>query len=389
MIATKMTSVRNAASCLVAAGLLLSGASAADARQLNYASGYPDGSIGIEAAERWAEAVEKYSDGALSARVFPLSLLNFEEASAGVRDGIADSAFVLLPYFQSEYPHSNMLAEISMALELAEERTPGHEGLAYAGAMSEYIFNHCPECVDEFEAQNQLFLGGSASTAYHLVCTREVTSLDDLEGVRVRAGGAQWSRWTEGLGGSSVSMSVNDMYEALSQGVLDCAAIDLTGLTIFSLADIATDVTVSVPGGVYGGSSPASLNLDTWRSLSEEERRAMLRAATVMSAELSYLYAEEDADNHQLAEEEGIAIHEPDEEFLEASHAFIREDLETIVQRYSENRGVERAEEMIAEFRPILDRWLELVEDVEDADELAQLYWDEVSSKVDVSTYGQ
>ncbi|MFV8834892.1 C4-dicarboxylate TRAP transporter substrate-binding protein [Aquisalimonas sp.] len=384
---TTTTITRVSASALVAAGLLLGGASAADARQLNYASGYPDGSIGIEAAERWADAVEEYSDGALSARVFPLSLLDFEEASSGVRDGIADSAFVLLPYFQSEYPHANMVAEISMALELADERTPGHEGLAYAGAMSEFIFNHCPECVEEFEAQNQLFLGGSSSTSYHLICTEEVTSLDDLQGTRVRAGGAQWSRWADALGASSVSMSVNDMYEALSQGVLDCASIDLTGLTIFSLSDVATDITVQVPGGAYGGSSPASLNLDTWRSLDTDGREALMRAATVMSAELSYLYAEEDIANHTLAEQEGIAIHEPDDALLEASHDFIREDLETIASRYQE-RGVDRAEEMIAEFRPLLDRWLKLVEDVDDADELARLYWDEVSSKVDVDSYG-
>jgi len=44
---------------------------------------------------------------------------------------------------------------------------------------------------------------------------------------------------------------------------------------------------------------------------------------------------------------------------------------------------------MIAAFRPLLQRWATLIQDVESPDQLADLYWTEVFSKVDPSTYGQ
>ena len=50
--------------------------------------------------------------------------------------------------------------------------------------------------------------------------------------------------------------------------------------------------------------------------------------------------------------------------------------------------GLERSGEMIAEFRESLNRWIEMVKDVKTGEELQQLYWDEVFSKVDVNEYG-
>jgi hypothetical protein len=52
-----------------------------------------------------------------------------------------------------------------------------------------------------------------------------------------------------------------------------------------------------------------------------------------------------------------------------------------------EDYGVERAEVIIEEFRPILEKWYDLVNNVETKDQLHQLYWDQVSSKIDPATY--
>lgn len=40
------------------------------------------------------------------------------------------------------------------------------------------------------------------------------------------------------------------------------------------------------------------------------------------------------------------------------------------------------------EFRPVLERWVDLVQGIDSAEALADRYWEEVYSKVDVSQYG-
>ncbi|MFW5824057.1 MAG: hypothetical protein ACOCVV_03725, partial [Marinobacter sp.] len=66
----------------------------AHARNLSYAIGYPPGSDSAKAAQSYADRVADFSDGELNVKVYPLSLLNFAETSAGVRDGMADIGYL-------------------------------------------------------------------------------------------------------------------------------------------------------------------------------------------------------------------------------------------------------------------------------------------------------
>ena len=371
----------------VVAGVALS--SAVDARQLNFAIGYADGSLGADAANRYADALEEYSGGDLTARVFPRSLLEFDESSTGLRDGTADSSILLLPYFPSEYPSSNLAAELSMLLEVGGESVD-KSGLAYGGAMSEFIFHNCPECHDEFRAQNQVFAGSAATSPYYLLCNGEVTTTDDLRGKRMRVGGAQWSRWVREMGASPVSLSQHETYEALSQGAVDCSVHSTPELTIVNLIEVIEDITVDMPGGVFGGVGSNNLNIQTWQSLDGDQREALMRASAVMSAEMSWVYEQGHQENmEKVRDMDRITVHEPDDGLVEDTVAFIEADMERIAENYRDNFGVERADEMIADFREILDKWIDRVQGVDSSDELAQLYWDEVFSRVDLESYGE
>src|SRR5690554_3429151 len=216
--------------------------SQAQATEMRYATGYPPNSIGSVAAERYAEAVSEHSGGELTAKVFPMTLLNFMEMSDGLRDGLADAGAVLLTYASTEYPRANLVGEASMLLELTDLEQH-RAGMAFGGAMAEYMFNHCESCLDEFTAQNQVYAGGGASTRYMLLCNKPVTTVDDLQGKRLRHGGANWSRWAEAMGASPISMSVNEVYEGISQGVLDCTIQSSPELTIFKMLEVVSHIT--------------------------------------------------------------------------------------------------------------------------------------------------
>lgn len=370
----------------IAASALALATGAASADTLTYATGFPPGSDAALAADTYAAAMQKYSDGALEVKVFPMSLLSFAETSAGLRDGMADIGWVATAYFPAEYPHINLLAELSLLT--AKDDVEGHEGLAYAGAMAEYVFGGCDGCRAEFATQNQVFTGASSSTPYGLQCTEPVTSLSQMQGKRLRVAGSQWSRWAEAVGATAVSLPLNEVYEGLSQGVIDCVITSAPEITNMGLVDVVKAIDMSTPGGVYAANGPVNMNAQTWAGLDDAGREAVLRAGAAFAADVSWRYEEGAERGLTAARENGIELTQADEDLAQATSDFIEADMQTIAAFYASTYGIANAEEIVAEFRPILEKWIGLTADVTSAAELEEIYWTEVYSGVDKSSYG-
>lgn len=364
-------------------------AAPAQARTLTYASVYPTGSEADKAVNAWAEKLDEYSDGDLTAKVYAMSLLSASEISGGVRDGLADVGYLLTAYFPAEYPHINLLNESAMQVNLYEkDELNGLGTYAFQGAITEYILFNCPECLQELENQNQVYTGNVASSGYGMICNEPVVEPGDMEGLRMRVAGSHWSRWASEFGGSSVSMTISEIREGLSQGVLDCTISSLPEIINLNLTEVVSDVTVDLPGGIYAGSSGASVNQDVWQSLSEEQREVMLRAGAYLTATTPWRYETTQEKALEAVRERGGNIHEASESFHEATEAFVKEDMDTIVKYYEERYGIERGGEIMTEFSQVLDKWVDLVQGVETVDQLAELYYDEIFAKVDVSSHG-
>ncbi|ASK35634.1 C4-dicarboxylate TRAP transporter substrate-binding protein [Alloalcanivorax mobilis] len=358
-----------------------------DARTISYATGYPPNSIGANAAATYAKTLEKMSDGELKAKVYPMSLLSFSETSPGIRDGMADSGFVLFSYYPSEFPNTNLVSELTMLLE-RQDIPDSKAGLAYMGAMAEYLFNQCPECVSEFAAQNQVFAGASASAPYMLICNDKVTNLAQIKGKRLRSAGPQWARWAQAVGAAPVTISVSDSYEALGQGVLDCSISSSVDLDIFKLKEVAEHVTTGAPGGVFGGTGVNQINREVWQSLKPEQRKTLLHASAVLGAVISWDYQVGASHELEVAGDSDIEVHAASEDLRQATLKFIDQDIQTIADNYAKRYGIKRADEMVKTFEATLSKWVKLVADVDNPEQLAELYWRETYSKVDVNRYG-
>ncbi|SES77679.1 TRAP-type C4-dicarboxylate transport system, substrate-binding protein [Marinobacter segnicrescens] len=374
----------------IATGIAIAGlatANIAGAKELSFASGTPLNSMGAKAVYVFADAVEEHSEGDVTVKAYIQSLLSFMETPAGLRDGMADLGTVLTPYFPSDFPNTIMLTELTMALELADV-SPQDAVFAYTGAVSEYVINNCPACLQEHHDRNQIFLGLASSSPYGLFCNGAITSKEDMEGKRIRIGGPQWSRWVTAMGGSPVSIPVNETYEGLDQGVVDCTAHNLSDYLNFKFIEIASDVTMGVPGGTFGGVG-TSMNADAWKGLSEEDRTSVLYGAATIAAEIAKLYLEDHEEAlRRIDEQPELTLHEPDEEFRQMTRDFIEQDLKTVASSYAERYDVQQAEARMAEFKEMLDEWVGKVEGIETREELRDLYWKEVFSKVDVTSYG-
>ncbi len=352
---------------------------------LRYAVGFPSGA-GPEAARVYAEAVKKYTQNTINLKVYDLSLLNLAEMSSGIKQGITDIGYVLTPYSPAEFPHMNMAIEMSMLAAL-ENDPSGKAGMAFGGALNEFMFTKCPECTTDFERQNQVYTGTGGSSTYMLLCTKPVTTVTDLKGARLRAGGAAWARWARQMGASPVSMPGNEIFEAMNQKVVDCAMLSAPELSGLNIKEVATDITPNVPGGTFSGAT-TNINRDVWRKLTEDQRRGMLRAGSVMGAQTTYRYFSYAKRDVEQLVAKGGKVHQANPELVKASRAAIEADIPNLGATYAKQHNVKRADELIAAMRPLLTKWFKLVEPVKNAEELADLYWNEVGAKVDVKTYG-
>lgn len=355
------------------------------AEQVTYSHGFTTESAVGQASQNFADVVEEHSEGDLTVRIFPMTLLSLLETGPGIRDGLADMGYVLAPYYAAEYPHYSLLHELTMSVNLREMM--GKESLAYAGAITEYTFHECDECHADFAAQNQVYLSGATSSIYSLLCTTPVVTPEDMRNKKIRAGSPSFSRFAEHFGATGIQMPANEVFEGLSQGVLDCAMLSAPELTTYSLKEVVSDVTLGVPGGIYAGAAVGNMNMDSWRGLTDEQRASMLRGANVLSADISWNYHEQEEENLTMARERGIEVHEASDTFREEIRAYVREDLKHVAEVFVSQYGVSDAQAMIDDFMPVLERWYGLVEDVETREDLRTLFWDKIYSRVDATSY--
>lgn len=381
--------IRSGVAAAFAATALLGAASApAEAAQLRFAVGSPPNSLGDNAASYFAEKLNEFSGGDLTAKVYPLSLLNLMESNTGIRDGIADIATVLWPYFLSEYPETNLAAELAALSELVDGDKM-QITLAYLGAVSEYVALHCDECRAETKAQNQVFLAGLGTSAYILQCMKPVTTVEDMQGLRVRAGGAWWTRWANAMGATPVSMSINETFEGLNQGVIDCTASNPAELTQFGFIDAVKHITTGVPGSSFAFGM-GQMNLDAWNALSTEERTQVLHAASYLSGSGIMAYFDDGRVNvEEKAPARGITIVEASPELVAKSRAWIEADLGSLAASYEERFGIKNTDAKVAKLRELIQAWIPRMEGVKTRDDLAAVLWENVQSKIDVATYGQ
>ncbi|TMV09243.1 C4-dicarboxylate TRAP transporter substrate-binding protein [Arenibacterium halophilum] len=371
---------------LLAGATMMLAAGTANADQLSFAGGWPPNSAPTGKLEDFAAAVEEYSGGDVTVKVYPLSLLSFAEASAGVRDGIADMTANLMAYFPAEFSHFNMLAEFSEVVEL-EQFASDRSSFAFSGAIMEYVINSCPDCMDQIAAQNQVYLGASSTTSYVLQCVVPLATVDDLKGKRIRAAGAYWARWAEQVGAVPVSMSINETLEGLNQGVVDCTASNTADFVNFGFIDVVKYLYVGLPGAQFN--VPYTMNRDSWNSLSDENKSAMLKATAKLAADIAWVYTEEAAAGKERAPGEGIEYGAASEELVAMNREFIAKDKDAIGEIYKERFQIETGAAAATALTDLMVKWTDLTKDLDSAEALADVYWNEVLSKVDVATYGK
>jgi TRAP-type C4-dicarboxylate transport system substrate-binding protein len=322
--------------------------------------------------EHFVEYLAKESGGALTATILGPEVVALPQMKDALQTGLVDIGNYLPLYFAAGMDTTNIAGDFALV---------GRNSHVMALAMTEYVVT-CEGCLKEFADVGIVFLGSGSSDVYGLLTTKPVRTAEDMKGIRLRSGGAPYSRWAEHFGATGVAMPVGETFEGMSQSTIEGTMASIVDMLSFRLIDVAKYVT-RVPIGTYHVTCNFCVAKATWDSLSDEEKAQVVAAAARANFDLTdrWAYQLPAAATDAVTKKGDIEMIEPDPAFLEASNAFIASD---------EASRVAAAGPMAQHFVDLVDKWTAIVKEVgEDPDKLAERAKAEIWSKVDWATYGK
>lgn len=328
------------------------------------------------ALETYFAAVEADTNGEVKWEAhFGGSLLGAKDIPAGVRDGIADAGYFVGVYVPSEMPIDNYVGDYSMLND---------DAVAMTGVVNELTLVTCEECAKEYEqAFNTKFLGTYATTDYLYQCKEKVTSLEDFKGKKIR-GFSAWAELHKTLGAIPISVSSNEMYEALERGVIDCSMHYITSQRTRSLGEVARYIVLDTLGGFIGGSM-INLRTNKWDALSPDERAVLIKHLPELIATTVYQAVELDEEVREEMEAQGNEFYHADQEVADAIKEFRTTYVQDTAVEQGRERGVQNPEEIGKQIRDLKKKWDALLkEHGRDKETFERLLWEEIYSKVSV-----
>lgn len=259
MTMRKKTYIRSglfAAACLAATALLSGCGKAGDAGQtpvieLSYSIFFPPSHIQSKTAEAWAREVEARTGGRVKITTYPGgSLTKAPQCYDGVVNGVSDLGMSCLAYTRGRFP---LLEGLDLPLGYPD-------GSAATRIATDLAKQYAPK---EMEDTHVLYIHAHGPGV--LAAKKQVRTLEDLKGMKVRATGLS-AKIVENLGGIPVAMSQPETYESLQKGVVEATLCPIETLKGWKQGEVIESVTDSSAIG-YTTAMFVVMNRKKWESL--------------------------------------------------------------------------------------------------------------------------
>lgn len=264
----------------------------------------PEQSVGVaNVIKPWMEAV--------SAESSDVNMRGFWGGTLGkdpfkqfelVQNGVADVTWVLPGYTAGQFPEMSLF-ELPFLFQSAEEASVVGWKLHEQGLLTGFDGVH--------------LIGFFATEPNAIYMAEPISSLDDIQGKKLRSVGPVHASFLETFGAAPQTLSSGEMNEALNRGTIDGVIQSWSGLRTFKTLPLVSQE-YKVPVGVIP--FVLLMNQDKWDGLSAEAQAAMMKHGGMAMAEMGAVAYRDAAETilTSVKDEDRITLDEPTRDELSA-----------------------------------------------------------------------
>lgn len=284
------------------------GAGASGGETITLTASWPDaeGSPGSKAAAAFADFLAEESDGRIKVEpYFAGSLHPATEGLKAVGSGVSDVSIAAAAWTPSDLPITNWLAPLIGAEANTGNVLPVPTKYLVDNVTLDTAFQSDP-VVDELASKQVMSLAGLPFGPQMFECAEPVTSLADVEGLRVRSVGAVYEPEYKALGIVGVTLGPYDQVEALQRGTIDCGAFGIAPAAESGLLEVGNHL---IPVPLSASSGMLIFSQATFDSLSEKDQALVLEAGRIYGQAHSKFTVMDSADKLAAAmDESGLRV---------------------------------------------------------------------------------
>lgn len=144
----------------------------------------------------------------------------------------------------------------------------------------------------------------------HLVTNKEVTTPEDLKGMKLRVPKSQlWIETLTAMGASPVPLAWSEVYSAVQQGVVDGLETSISDVAANQLQDITSNISLT---GHFLGTTAIVLSNEIWKTLTPEQQQIMQEEFTAGAIRNNDRVKELEEKDRKMLEEAGVKFNEVD-----------------------------------------------------------------------------
>jgi TRAP-type C4-dicarboxylate transport system substrate-binding protein len=289
----------------------------------------------------WASEVEKATNGRVKFQMLPKHPSAPPGTFDAVRDGLVDLSYVTASYTPARHILP-LMAELPGA---------GETSLANSVAYSRIHWKYFDK-VGEYKGVK--LLGVFTHGPGQMFTKRPISSINDLQGLKIRTGGGVAEAVAKALGASAFVKPAPESYELLKGGVADGVFFPMESIISFKLDTVLEQATL-FPGGMYSSAFGFFMNEDKWNKLPKQDQAAIEKLSGEHIARLAgQSWDEADKKGLEALKKSGVKIVNADPAFV----AEVRKRSAPIVDDWitkASAKGVDAAR-ILAEFRAELKK---------------------------------
>jgi TRAP-type C4-dicarboxylate transport system substrate-binding protein len=292
--------------------------SAAPTQTLKISHQFPGGTIDEgdfrdRLCRRFAADLEKRTDGAIAAQVYPnSSLMKTVAQFSAVRKGVLDLSLYPISYAGGEF------AELNIGLMpglVSSYKQGGAWKQAEVGQKFGQFLNSKGVIIVSWIWQ----AGGVASR------TTPIVNPQDAKGLKVRGGSREMDMMLQAAGATTLSTPSNELYAAMQTGACDAALTSSTSLISFRLEEVAKSLTTGRGKSYWFMLEPLIMSKQIFDALSKSQQDVIMALGGEME---KFGTAEAMADDQKVADvysKKGAKVSDLDEAIVDKWRAIARE----------------------------------------------------------------